>query len=85
MKLIDVGNSELEKCEICVKSKIVRKLFPKVHRVSKLLDLIHTDICELNEILTRGEKRYFITFINNASRYCYVYLLRAKYKALNLF
>jgi hypothetical protein len=27
------------------------------------LDLIHSDLCEMNEILTKGGKRYFITFM----------------------
>ena len=54
MELIKIDKKELEKCEVCARSKIVRKLFGSVQRDSQLLDLIHTDICELNGILTRG-------------------------------
>jgi len=36
-------------------------------------------------MLTRGEKRYFITFINNYSRFTYVYLLRTKDEAFKKF
>ena len=32
-------------------------------------------------MLTRGGKRYFITFINNYSHFTYVYLLRTKDEA----
>ena len=39
---------------------------------------MHSDICEFNGILTRGDKRYFITFIDDNLRYPYVYLLRSK-------
>jgi transposase InsO family protein len=49
------------------------------------LDLIHSDICEMNGVLTEGGQRYFITIIDNASRYCYVYLLKTKEEALNCF
>jgi serine/threonine-protein kinase RIO1 len=36
------------------------------------LDLIHSDLCEMNVILTKGGKRYFITFIDDSTRFCYV-------------
>jgi transposase InsO family protein len=49
------------------------------------LELIHSDICEMNGVLTEGEQRYFITMIDDASRYCYVYLLKTKDEALNCF
>jgi hypothetical protein len=49
------------------------------------LDLIHSDLCEMNELLTKGGKRYFMTLIDDATRYCYVYLLKTKDEALNYF
>jgi transposase InsO family protein len=50
-----------------------------------LLELIHSDICEMNGELTDGGQRYFMTMIDDASRYCYVYLLKTKDEALNYF
>jgi hypothetical protein len=47
------------------------------------LDLIHSDLCETNGILTKLVKRYFITFINDCTRFCYVYLLKSKDEALH--
>ena len=79
-------NGEFDKCEICAKSKLTKKSFPSVSRKdSKVLDLIHSDICELNGMLTRGGKRYFITFVDDCSRYMYVYLLRTKDEAFDMF
>jgi hypothetical protein len=49
------------------------------------LELIHSDICEMNDVSTEGGQRYFMTMIDNASRYCYVYLLKTKDDALNYF
>jgi hypothetical protein len=49
------------------------------------LDLIHFDLCELNGILTKGCKRYFITFIDDSTRFCYVHLLKSKYETLHYF
>jgi hypothetical protein len=39
----------------------------------------------MNGILTKGGKRYFITFIYDSTRFCYVYLLKSKYEALYYF
>jgi transposase InsO family protein len=49
------------------------------------LELIHSDICEMNGVLIEGGQRYFMIMIDNASRYCYVYLLKTKDEALNYF
>jgi transposase InsO family protein len=49
------------------------------------LDLIHSNLCEMNGTLTKRGKQYFITFINDSTRFCYVYLLKSKYEALYYF
>jgi len=49
------------------------------------LELIHSDLCEMNGVLTKGGKRYFMTLIDDATRFCYVYLLRTKDEALDYF
>jgi hypothetical protein len=47
------------------------------------LELIHSDLYEMNGVLTKGEKRYFITLIDDASRFCYIYLLQTKDEMLD--
>jgi hypothetical protein len=39
----------------------------------------------MNVELTKGGKRYFMTFIDDYTRFCYVYLLKSKDEALNYF
>jgi transposase InsO family protein len=39
----------------------------------------------MNEILTKGGKRYFITFIDDSTRFCYVYVLKSKDEGLHYF
>ena len=58
---------------------------PHVERTKKPQDLIHTDLCDLKYIQTRGEKNYFMTFIDNCTKYCYVYLLHSKDETLEKF
>ena len=49
------------------------------------MNLIHNDICDLKYVQTRGEKKYFITFIDDSTKYCFVYLLRNKNETLEKF
>ena len=49
------------------------------------LGLIHSDLCDLKFAPTRGGKRYFITFIDDCTKYCYVYLLNSKDKTMSMF
>jgi hypothetical protein len=49
------------------------------------LELIHSELCEMNGELTKGGKKYFMTLIDDSTRYCYVYLLKSKDEALNFF
>jgi hypothetical protein len=74
------------KCYSCVQSKQPQKPH-KVAEESQLapLELVHSDICEMNGVLTEGGKRYFMTLIDDATRFCYVYLLKTKDEALNCF
>jgi hypothetical protein len=74
------------KCHVCVEAKQPRKSHKAaVARELAPLDLIHSDICEINGILTKGGKRYFITFIDDCTWFCYVYLMKTKDEALHYF
>lgn len=79
--LINCKNVKNDKYKICIQAKLTKKPFPKTERNTQILDLIHTNICEYNGILTRGGKKYIITFIDGCSKYTYVYLLRANDEA----
>ncbi|KAL0445260.1 UNVERIFIED_CONTAM: Transposon Ty1-BL Gag-Pol polyprotein [Sesamum latifolium] len=50
-----------------------------------LLDLIHTDVCGPLNTQARGGYSYFVTFIDDYSRYRYVYLMRYKSEAFDRF
>ena len=39
----------------------------------------------MNGELSNGGKRYFMTFIDDCTRFCYVYLLKIKHEALHYF
>ena len=82
--LISCKNDVNDKCDVCIQAKMTRKPFPSIERTSKILELVHFDICELNGVLTRGN-RYFIIFIDDHSRFTYVYLMKTKDQAFDMF
>lgn len=73
------------KCETCVEAKLTRSSFHTVDRNTKPLELIHSDICDLKFSQTRGGNKYFITFIDDSTKYCHVYLLKSKDEAIEKF
>ena len=68
----------MKKCETCSQAKITKRPHKNVVRNTELLELIHSDLCEFEGILTRGGNRYIITFIDDCSKYTTVYLLKNK-------
>jgi hypothetical protein len=57
-------------CHVCVQSKQPRK----PHKAAEVrnfapLELVHFDLCEMNGELTKGSKRYFMTFIDDCTRF----------------
>ncbi|GKA43936.1 zinc finger, CCHC-type containing protein [Tanacetum coccineum] len=74
-----------KKCTTCMLTKITRKPFQSITRKSVILELIHSDLCDFHATPSLGNKKYVITFIDDASRFCYVYLLHAKDEALDKF
>jgi len=76
---------EIHKCEICTEAKFAKSLFHLIDQNTEPLGLIHSDLCNLKFAPTRGVKKYFITFIDDCIRYCYVYLLNNKDEAMNIF
>ena len=74
-----------DRCEICVEAKSVKNSGHSIDRNTKPLGLIHNDLCDLKFASTRGGKKYFITFIDDCTRYYYVYLLNSKDEVMNMF
>ena len=56
-----------------------------VHRAKEVLDLVHTDLCGPISTNARGGYEYFVTFIDDYSRYGYIYLMYHKSKTLKKF
>ena len=80
-----IDYSCLSKCQICVTSKLTKKTCELVSRETKLLELIHSDLGDLKQTMTRGGTKFYVTFIDDYSRFTIVYLLRNKDEAFDMF
>ncbi|KAF1332517.1 reverse transcriptase, partial [Globisporangium splendens] len=49
------------------------------------VDVVHSDVCGPMQTATFSDKRYFVTFIDDKSRFCVVFLLRSKSEVLDKF
>ena len=57
-------------CKSCLREKIVKLSFVGYgERAIELLALVHTDMCGPFDVQVRGGYSYFITFIDDLSRY----------------
>ncbi|RVW97122.1 Retrovirus-related Pol polyprotein from transposon TNT 1-94 [Vitis vinifera] len=84
--LSDLDLSDFETCVVCLKGKmIVTTRNEKIDRCGDILDLIHTDICGPLTPTALGGYKYFITFIDDFSRYSYIELIHEKSDSLSVF
>ena len=74
MEILPKFECNKSKCQVCVESKFSKHPYNSVERNYEPLDLIHTDICDMKSIPSHGGKKYYITFIDDCTRYCYVYI-----------
>ena len=56
-----------------------------MERHTKPLGLIHSGICDLKFVQTRGGNKYFINFFDDINKYCYVHLLKSKDEVIEKF
>ena len=63
-------NIDLDFCENCVYVKQKRVIFLRVGKENKSekLELVHTDVCGLAQVSPLSGSRYYVTFIDYATR-----------------
>ena len=73
-------SSEKEFCKPCVQGKIQRKKFPKTggKRAKRNLELVHSDVCGKMDVPSISGSEYFLSFVDDKSRYTWAYILKHK-------
>lgn len=78
---------ELDFCESCIygKQKAVSFQLNRRQNKGQKLELVHTDVWGPAQELSYGGKRYFVTFIDDATRKTWVYALKEKSEVFRMF
>ncbi|KAH9648506.1 Integrase catalytic domain-containing protein [Citrus sinensis] len=78
--------SDFGTCVDCIKGKLTAKTRKeRTRRSQQVLEMVHTDICGPFIPIAIGGYKYFITFIDDFSRYGHVELLTEKSESLSVF
>jgi hypothetical protein len=73
-------------CEHCIYGKHNRVIFPYgATRTKGILELIHSDVFGLVLVPSLGKSVYYVSFIDDFSRYTWIYFLRKKYEVFDKF
>ncbi|CAL5376159.1 unnamed protein product [Camellia sinensis] len=71
--------SVLNPCDHCLYGKQHRVSFSSTSkRKTEVLNLVYSDVCGPIEVESLGGRKYFLTFIDDASRKLWVYFLKTK-------
>ncbi|CAK9796277.1 Retrovirus-related Pol polyprotein from transposon TNT 1-94 [Anthophora plagiata] len=73
-------------CNVCARCKIhVQPFKQSNNRSSEVLHLVHSDICGPMRVESLGGARYFVTFVDDCSRYIETVMLRNRSEVLSAF
>ena len=74
-------------CPSCLVGKHPEKRYEvgKAHRDASILDLIHSDVVGPIPTNSINGCRYFLTFIVDCSRYCWIYFMKLKSEVFETF
>ncbi len=84
---VNLETTEHKVCEACEKGKATRRAIPKktAKRETEILATVHSDVCGPMPNATWGGKRYVLTFVDDATRKAFVYLMKQKGEVFEIF
>ena len=73
-------SGEMPFCDACVLGKQTRKPFKGSAEIqsTEVLQLVHSDVCGPTSVDSLGGAKYFLTFTDDYSRFCHVYMPQRK-------
>jgi hypothetical protein len=74
-----ISFSKNEICKGCMLGKNIKKAFPSSdNRAQGILDLVHFDVCGPMSSLSLSGFLYYIIFVDDCFRKCWIYFLKSK-------
>jgi len=81
--LSDFNFTDFDICVDCTKGKQTKHTKKGATLSTQLLEIIHTNTCGPLDVPSFGGEKYFIIFIDDFSRYDYIYLLYEKSQSID--
>lgn len=81
----NINIHKVEFCETCINAKMHRLPFGSRVKSSRVLEIIHSDVCGPITPITHDGYKYFVTFIDDFSNFTMVYLIKNKNEVLDKF
>ena len=79
-------SGKVEFCEHCVLGKKTKVKFRiAIHRTMGILDYVYTDVWDPTKTASPDGRHWFVIFIDDYSRRCWVYTMKHKSEVLDLF
>lgn len=73
-------------CETCKLGKSTILPFSLAsHHSNKCFDIIHSDVWSILPVIFHAHYKYFVTFIDDYSRFTWIYFLRSKFEVFSIF
>ena len=77
---------DISDCSGCKLAKFSALPFPKSITISHTpFDLIHSDVWGPAPVATKGGSRYYVSFIDDCTRFCWVYLMKQRSEFSSIF
>ena len=84
--LNELEDNSFPPCESCLEVKMTKRhFFENGYGAKETLELVHTNLCDPMNVKAQGRYEYFISFIDDYSRYDNLYLMHHKSEALEKF
>ena len=81
-----LSGNKFESCDACMSSKSHRLLYSKSsHQTSKPLEIIQSDLWGPSPVISHTGNRYYVLFIDDFTRYTWLYPLKLKSDAFQAF
>jgi transposase InsO family protein len=78
--------AQSDQCKGCTLGKYVKSTFhEKENRVSVILERIHTDVCGPFSVASIAKHRYYVIFVDEFSRKCWIFFMQKKDQTFSKF